>query len=356
MESWISCDRISKENNYNILRIIGAVAVIYGHMYILMGGAAPVLYANEISALGFKMLMVLSGYMVTQSCIYDSKITHYIVKRSFRIIPALFFYTVIAICVIGPLFTTVPLKEYFAHEITWKYFYNVLLIPHFQLPAVFASNPYPYAVNGSLWGLPVEVSCYIIVYFVLVILCKIKWRKAAFSVFTAGICILRLCAIQFFPEKSFVLLGTDWFRALALFPYFFIGALFAVTEIKKLCSIQIAFVLFMLSVAFRSNVYVVNELLAMLIIPYMVISIGECSKPKFSTWFRHTDITYGLFLWGFAVQQILIQIIVVNKQIIPNVNVMFVLSLFVSIILAFITWFCIEKPAAGLMRIILNKL
>ena len=44
MEQWISGPRISRENNYGILRVICATAVIYGHMHILMGEAPPVLF------------------------------------------------------------------------------------------------------------------------------------------------------------------------------------------------------------------------------------------------------------------------------------------------------------------------
>ena len=84
MENWIIGERISRDNNYNILRIMAAMAVMYGHMYVLLGLGAPVLYANEINSLGFKILMVLSGYMVTQSCVYDSRLSHYV--RPFQVL------------------------------------------------------------------------------------------------------------------------------------------------------------------------------------------------------------------------------------------------------------------------------
>lgn len=43
MENWIIGERISRDNNYNILRIMAAMAVMYGHMYVLLGLGAPVL-------------------------------------------------------------------------------------------------------------------------------------------------------------------------------------------------------------------------------------------------------------------------------------------------------------------------
>ena len=41
MENWIIGERISRDNNYNILRIMAAMAVMYGHMYVLLGLGRP---------------------------------------------------------------------------------------------------------------------------------------------------------------------------------------------------------------------------------------------------------------------------------------------------------------------------
>lgn len=355
MESWAIGERISRENNYNILRIMAAMAVMYGHMYVLMGGAAPGLFANEINSLGFKMLMVLSGYMITQSCIYDSKLTRYVTKRLFRILPALIFYTLIAMFVIGPIFTTLPVTEYLKNRGTWEYLYNIVLNPRFQLPGVFTSNPYPAAVNGSLWGLPIEVACYVLIYIILKLLCKFSWKRVAFGIIIAGLFFLLICQIVFYPEASSIIWGTDWVRALKLCPYFFMGSLFAVTNMKNYCNVQIALSLLMISVAFHSNIYIVNETIAMLVIPYVIISLGECSEPVFSKYFKNIDITYGIYLWGFPVQQILIQILIVNNQYSIGANVMFVLSLIITVVIATVSWFVVEKPASTLMKKVLKK-
>lgn len=355
MNRWINGPRISRENNYNVLRMLGAGAVLYGHMFVLLGMTAPTIYANEVNAIGFKILMVLSGYMITQSCIYDDKLPNYVLKRVVRLLPAMIVYTLIAIFLIGPLFTTLPISEYFKHSLTWDYLYNVVLNPRFQLPACFADNPYPYSVNGSLWALPVEVSLYVIIYVVLKICCRFQYRKLIIGVVSISVCVLQICHLLFFPTASFVVWGTDWFMALNIYPYFFMGALYALTDIKKYCNIQMAFVIFLLSIAFSSNMYVIEELLAILILPYVLISIGECSKPVFSKILPHIDITYGMYLYGFPIQQILIQVIVVNMGINMSVNYMFMMSLFITVILATLSWFLVEKPSNQMLKKILKK-
>lgn len=350
MENWAGGSRIGRENNYNVLRMIAAAAVMYGHMYVLIGSSAPVLYANEVNSIGFKMLMVLSGYMITQSCIYDSKVSRYAIKRVFRLIPALLFFSLAVIFIIGPVFTTLPMAEYFKHYYTRRYLYNVVLNPQYQLPAVFETNPYPYVVNGSLWGLPVEVSCYVLIYIILKLLCKVPWRKIIFSVIVVGICAMQVCRIVFFPTASYVFWGTDWFQAFVLYPYFFIGALYAVTNLKTYCNVQSAFVMLLVSVMFRSDVYAVNEVLAMIVLPYAIISFGEYGKPLFADWFKKMDITYGIYLWGFPVQQIVIKIIMVDMQYSMNVNAIFVISYAFTVLLAVVTWYIIERPAAVIMK------
>lgn len=353
MQEWVNGPRISKENNYNILRFMGAVAVLYGHMYVLMGSAAPVLYANEINAIGFKVLMVLSGYMITQSCIYEKSAVRYAIKRIFRLMPALIVYTLLVLFVVGPILTNLPLEEYFKNDVTWEYLYNILLNPRFALSGVFENNPYPYAVNGSLWALPIEVSLYIIIYILLKILGKLPYKCVFFTVITVLIIAIQGLHIIFFPAEQCIVWGTDWFRALSIYPYFFMGALYALTDIKKYCNVQVAFILFMISMTMNSSRYALYEAVAIMLIPYILISLGECTKPVFTSFLNGIDISYGLYLWGFVVQQILIQFIVVERQYYININLLFLLSLIITAGLAVVSWFAIEKPATKLMKKVL---
>lgn len=350
MDKWIIGPRISRDNNYNILRIIGAVAVMYGHMYVLLGYGAPSLYANEVNAIGFKMLMVLSGYMITQSCIYEKRASYYAVKRVFRLMPALIVYTVLMTFVLGPLLAKISVKDYFSNTITWEYLYNIVLNPRFQLPALFANNPYPYAVNGSLWALPIEVSLYILIYFVLKIFSKNKYRRCLICAFSVAVIVMQGIHLKCFPSATLVFWGTDWIRIFNIYPYFFMGALYSLTDIKRYCNLQVAFVLFFVSMLFSTNHYVIYELVAILLIPYIMISIGECTTPIFANLLNGLDISYGLYLWGFPVQQILIQYLVVEQGYNIGANSMFCLALAVTVILSLFSWFFVEKPTMTLLK------
>ena len=142
-----------------------------------------------------------------------------------------------------------------------------------------------------LWALPVEVSLYVIIFVILKVLSRFRYRKQALILITVAVSALQLGKSYLFPSAFFTVWGTNWFMALTLYPYFFWGALYAVTNIKSLCNIQVAFVIFLLSVGVRSNIYGIYEGMLIVILPYILISFGECAKPVFSRFFRNTDRT-----------------------------------------------------------------
>lgn len=344
-----------KENNYNIIRFIAALMVIYGHMYVLLGMQAPRLFCNEINAIGFKILMIMSGYMITKSYLSDSSLINYMIKRCFRIFPALIFYTVIMTLIIGPFFTTYGVKDYYANSITWAYLKNIFLQPTYMLTGLFENNIYPYAVNGSLWALPVEFSLYIVTCVVLRLFSKEKNQKIIWIVMAIVVILLQIVHLEFYPSKYFVLFGTDWVSALNIYPYFLIGGFFSVVNLKKYCNLQLASLMLLVGVSLSFNKMWIMEFLLMLVMPYFIISLGEAVNPIFSKCFRNIDLSYGMFLWGFPVQQALIYIIYVKNNIVLSANKYFVLSTVVTLLFAVVTWYCVEKPISKVMKRLLKK-
>ena len=108
------------------------------------------------------MFFAMSGFLIAKSWSDLPRLVPFAVKRALRILPALVVAVSVTVFVIGPLFTTLPLTSYFSDPVTWLYLVRCsLLITFFgTLPGVFEDNPYPDAVNGSLWTLPVEACCY----------------------------------------------------------------------------------------------------------------------------------------------------------------------------------------------------
>lgn len=135
--------------------------VFVSHHYALQGLPEPMVSTwTTFGGLGVAMFFSISGYLIAISWMRDPHLGRFAVRRLLRILPGL--VVVVAFCalVLGPWMSTVPPAEYYWHPGVWAYFRNILFSPVYSLPGVFGANPYPHAVNGSLWTLPLEFFLY----------------------------------------------------------------------------------------------------------------------------------------------------------------------------------------------------
>ena len=173
--------REKRDNNFNIIRFVAAIMVMAGHMAYIGGYTLPTLWGEGIQALGVKIFFLIGGFLIAKSWESDSNPVRYMTKRVFRIFPALIAFTLVAAYVIGPILSTLTINEYFQSPLVRNYLRNILLFPAYSLPGVFETNPYPNAVNGSLWTLPIEFAMYILVPIILILAGKKKEKRYSFA-------------------------------------------------------------------------------------------------------------------------------------------------------------------------------
>jgi hypothetical protein len=101
---------------------------------------------------------------------------------------------------------------------------------------------------------------------------------------------------------QWVIYATDVWTALALAPYFVIGMLFAVCRIQAALN-YIAFAALFALAVFRGPV-IVEEASLMLILPYACVAFGSGSFANYDLT-HGIGLSYGLFMYGFLVQQML---------------------------------------------------
>ena len=341
-----------KTNNFNILRFFAAFTVIYGHMSSIMGYAAFPLLSQRVSTIGVKIFFTVSGFLITKSFLSDPHFGRYMVRRCFRIFPALIVLVLLSAFVVGPVFTTLSVSEYFTHPQTWQYLKNALLSPVYALPGVFTDCPYPNAVNGSLWTLPVEFFMYLLLPPLALLfkrLGSVKWGMGACAVLTLAAAILQT---TLFPTARLVIYGTNWFDLLPLLPYYFIGSFFSFSETRKYLNLQMATVLLVLAVLVPGYT-VYNELAVVIALPYFILSFSLAPRPLFSKWFAKSDYSYGLYLYGFVIQQILYALI---KPVTVGVLPMALLSFAVTLVFAVLSWHLIEKNAQRVAAALLKRI
>lgn len=158
-----------RDNNFNLLRIVAASAVLVTHSFALSTGTGE---SEPLRAsLGLTMgqmavdtFFVTSGFLVTASLLGRSGVLEYAIARALRIFPALLVMLLLTVFVLGPVFTSQPLAAYFTQGGAYKYLLKCATLVFgvaYTLPGVFEANPYKEAVNGSLWSMPYEIRMYI---------------------------------------------------------------------------------------------------------------------------------------------------------------------------------------------------
>jgi peptidoglycan/LPS O-acetylase OafA/YrhL len=150
-------------NSFDLLRLGAALAVILHHSAPLAGHPVRRVFSTDFGELGVAVFFVISGYLVTASWRRAPELRAFLAKRVLRIEPALVVSLLVTALVLGAFATTLPLADYLTRPAVWLYVgKNALLYPvTYELPGVFTHNLVPAQVNGSLWTLRLEFTCYL---------------------------------------------------------------------------------------------------------------------------------------------------------------------------------------------------
>lgn len=329
-----------RENNFDAVRLLAAAVVIFGHAHPLAATASPSLLDNSVQALAVKIFFVISGYLIYTSWSLDSNLIRYLQKRALRIFPALMIICLFTIFVIGPTFTILPFSQYFLTAHTYSYLQNIFLYPIYDLPGVFGKNAYPIAVNGSLWSLPVEFAMYLILPIAYCIDRQLKTRKC-FLITTIVVCMFSLRFVRMEPPYPHpVAYGTDLISALDVCPYFLLGALYRHMDWERL--LDPVFALFLVAgiALIQPPGHIAQEAILYIILPYSVLALAQSTQRILRQAGRYGDFSYGLYLYGFLVQQSVNSITQNQLSAIQNALV----SLPIALFLAVLSWYLVEKP------------
>jgi peptidoglycan/LPS O-acetylase OafA/YrhL len=328
-----------RDNNFELLRLFGATLVLYGHSYALTGSTVPGFAGTSVSTIGVKIFFSISGYLITLSWLRDPNLLRFLVRRAARIFPALIVVVLLSIFVLGPVFTRLHLADYFRNRSTWRYLENATLYINYFLPGVFETNTYPNAINGSLWSLPVEFVMYLATPIVLA-LTAVRRPLALATLATASTVFVLWRTQVVPPANQFVFFATDVWAGATLTPYFLVGMVFAVLGERMLNAYMAIMALFVLALVQTSEP--VEEALLILALPYASLAFGV--GPSLQLLPKGVDLSYGVFLFGFPVQQV----VSFAFKGAAGPWLLFSISLGISAMLAALSWRFVEKPCLRL--------
>ncbi|WP_426700829.1 acyltransferase family protein [Rhodanobacter sp. Col0626] len=333
-----------RENNFDAVRLLAAAVVIFGHAHPLTSTPDSGLLGNSVQALAVKIFFVISGYLICTSWTLDPRPISYLLKRSLRIFPALLVICILTIFIIGPALTSLPIGHYFATPHTYVYLKNVFLSPVYDLPGLFANNRYPIAVNGSLWSLPIEFAMYLLLPFVCFFDRLMNSKMVALCA-SIALCFFSIHFVRMsVPANHPVIYGTDLISALDVAPYFMIGALVRQMSWESLLNPVLALFFIGIVALMPPTTAVHDEIVLYFMLPYVVLTFALSSHRLLQGAGRFGDFSYGLYLYGFLVQQCVNDLSGNTLSALQNAFI----SLPIALVLAYLSWHLIEKPMLSL--------
>ncbi|RCW67355.1 peptidoglycan/LPS O-acetylase OafA/YrhL [Pseudorhodoferax soli] len=286
------------------------------------------LHFDYSGGMAVKFFFLLSGILVANSLIEKPFFFQYLTLRVFRLFPALVVCLFVTTFVVGPVLSTSTVATYFGDPAVYVYaLRNLALSPQWELPGVFKQNP-SNVVNGSLWTLPVEFFCYLM-------LGVVGGLGLLRNKFFAGFVFFALAAFLTYRPTAM-----QWFSLPTeawMFPLFFcMGGLLAVLKEYVWINFQTVFCLFLAAALMHATpLYPALMSLAIFICALYFVSFKVVREIKLPG-----DFSYGIYLYGFVCQQVF-------KSIWPEQGVhwnQFGGVVFATILAVF-SWYCIEAPS-----------
>lgn len=325
-----------KDNNLTLIRLLAALAVIYGHAYAVIPGeggdwvACTTGYAFA-GGVAVDLFFLISGFLVTAS-ILKSGVRHYVVSRALRVYPALWINLILVTFVLGPIVTTLPLMVYFKHNDVWSYFIGLAGTYRgaFFLPGVFESNA-DHAVNGSIWSVLIEVWLYgILLGFYLL---GILRSRALFN----GIFFLLL--VMLWQDGSLMPSFLAGATNLHVCMMFYIGSfLYINRDTVPVSHFYLLVALFLAGITIRTDRFPYA---------YVLLIVTFFCAASFSSQFawmdRYGDYSYGVYLYGWPAQQV---VALLFPKLLAISNAL--ISMGLALMLAVLSWHLVEKRALQL--------
>jgi len=332
---------MNRLNNLDALRLTGALLVILGHAYVLLGRVTevPFIFGYTVSTFGVAIFFSISGYLISASWNRSRDLKTYFTARCLRIFPALITVVLVAIFVIGPLVTTLPIMDYFQSSQTYAYLKNIVLNPAYSIPGVFEQNIFPNSANGSLWTLPAEFFCYLVVPLVYV-------RFVPARVVAIGGLLVFSFYLSFTPpSESITIYGTIIASAASMWIFFAAGALLRTCHerFEGFFRADVAVLAILSQLTLVSLFPISIQYVTWILMPYAILTAGLANTPVVRRAARFGDLSYGIYVWAFPVQQIVILVFGPQRMLI---NLTIVTS--ITLVLAWLSWHLVESPSMEL--------
>ena len=328
-----------RRNNFDALRVMAALMVIHGHGWLLASGTSPGLWGVPFARVGLDVFFAISGYLVTGSWERTPILGPFLAKRALRILPGLVVCVLLTVLVLGPVATRLPLVEYAADRRTVGYLANIVFRNELYLPGVFDGLREHGAVNGSLWSLLPEFLCYLTVPLLAALVPS--GRPWVLALLAANLGGLGLYLFYSYGGPTIQIYTVDLKYVLVEIPFFFVGSLLQLLDTRfgeRFWRADLCLLFFVANYTVSTWFDWWNLPLEWFTLPYMAIAFGRMSMPVVRQAGRFGDLSFGLYLYAFPMQQLILAFLPQNDWPVLTCAA-------ATLPLAFLSWHLVERPA-----------
>lgn len=332
---------------FDILRIVAASAVVFSHSFLIAEGSEAnepfqMAFGEILGVYGVMVFFILSGYLISDSAIRTPSLWQFTQKRVRRIVPGFLICNLAVVVFVCSAFALAGPWNFLTEKNTWQQLVAVLGLQQDSLYYPDALKFYvgvgesdawlPSVANGVLWTIRLEITCYVMVGL-------LSFFKA---VRATPVLILICCsaaAAFYYPIQINGFISGFFF----LLPSFTIGMvlrLFASNH-KAEGRIALASISILVIIGLELPDWIKLEAVFFpLFAAYPLLWIGEQDNAIIQ-WIRgFGDPSYGMYLWGWPIQQVL------RDSIGPNWSgySFFLLCLPAVLFAGYASWYFVERP------------
>jgi peptidoglycan/LPS O-acetylase OafA/YrhL len=332
---------VKRSGALDLFRIIFALMVLWGHSYEMIDGDAHREIFTKLhldmswGSIGVDGFFLLSGFLIVQSWMRDSRLSDFLRKRVLRIVPGYVVAVVLSFIAAGIFAPGAP--RFFHDSLhSVRFWISTLLLDAPLAAPAFPGNSNN-AFNGSLWTITYEFRCYLLVA-LFGIAGFIRQRFVWLAITGLFFLIMTSLSIQQHISWTHSLLITG--NPVAIFrllPVFLLGGCYALfrAEIK----FRPLFALLAL-IAVVSLPYLTGRMEPWMVLfgGYLLMYLASLPLQVFHWWHGMPDVSYGTYLYGWPVQSFVIWLYH------PPFLVIFSSTAVICLILGWLSWHFVERP------------
>lgn len=336
-------------NSIGFLRLVLASLVVLSHAFVLRGLTPPGHMFAKLAVSGF---FFLSGMLITQSYLHSNSLKDYLWRRTLRIFPGFWGCLFFSAFVVTPIAMWLQHKPFPIGAAAGYVGHGLPMVGgRISVGDVFAQNPVGNVMNGSLWTLPLEYFCYLVVGCAGVVgLLRHRWLLVGCSAILYLWHVVPETRLPAVPHAPNGLIADN-----VLEPYL----MFAIGTAAHLWRERIRFpnwagplallaVAIIVSYELPSDAFqMASRAIRVVALPVTLVWLATVLPLK--AFDRKRDLSYGTYIYAYPIQQLIIVAGVSGGWLV------FSISYGLTLGMAFLSWCLVEGPAMRLKKVFAKR-